>query len=335
MTGAALVTTKRPSAKCNDCAFPFTESVIFWDRETMSPRNFVILLCLGLIWGASFLFIKVAVVTIPPFTVAFGRTAPAALVLYLVLRFRGLRMPGFGPLWGSFLLMGLFNGALPYTLITWAEIHLDSGLAAIINALMPLFTVLLAHFFTRDERLNLMKIGGIFLGFLGVVALFGPAVLKGFGTHVLSQLAVMTAALCYAISIIYGRRLRQITPLVSATGQLICAAFLSLPMSLIMDAPWELSPTFLSLGALACLALLGTALAYIVYYYLLARIGSTNLSLVTYLLPITGVFWGALLLGERLPWSAFLALGLILAGIAGVNGRLPSFSLKGKVAVES
>ena len=228
----------------------------------MSLRNFVILLVLGLIWGASFLFIKVAVATIPPFTVAFGRTAPAALVLYLVLRSRGLRMPSFGPLWGSFLLMGLFNGALPYTLITWAEIHIDSGLAAIINALMPLFTVLLAHFFTQDERLNFMKIAGIFLGFLGVLALFGPAFLKGLGTHVFSQLAVMGAALCYAISVIYGRRLREITPWVSATGQLICAAFLTLPMSLVIDAPWKLSPTLLSLGALACLSLLGTALAY-------------------------------------------------------------------------
>jgi drug/metabolite transporter (DMT)-like permease len=301
----------------------------------MSLRNFVILLCLGLIWGASFLFIKVAVVTIPPFTVAFGRTAPAALVLYLVLRSRGLRMPSFGPLWGSFLLMGLFNGALPYTLITWAEIHIDSGLAAIINALMPLFTVLLAHFLTQDERLNFMKIVGIFLGLLGVLTLFGPAVLKGLGTHLLSQLAVMGAALCYAISVIYGRRLREITPWVSATGQLICAAFLTLPMSLVIDSPWELSPTLLSLGALACLSLLGTALAYILYYYLLARISATNVSLVTYMLPITGVFWGALLLGERLHWSAFLALILILTGIAGVNGRLPRFQLNRKVAVES
>jgi len=212
---------------------------------------------------------------------------------------------------------------------------MDSGLAAIINAVMPLFTVLLAHFFTQDERLNFMKIAGIFLGFLGVLALFGPAVLKGLGTHVLSQLAVMGAALCYAIAVIYGRRLREITPWVSATGQLICAAFLTLPMSLVIDTPWELSPTFLSLGALACLSLLGTALAYILYYYLLARIGATNVSLVTYLLPITGVFWGALLLGERLHWSAFLALALILAGIAGVNNRLPKLGFARKMSVET
>ena len=301
----------------------------------MSLRNFVILLLLSLIWGASFLFIKVAVATIPPFSVAFGRTALAAVLLYLVLRSRGLKMPAWGPVWGTFLLMGLFNGAVPYTLITWAEIHIDSGLAAILNALMPLYTVLLAHLFTGDERLNWMKVVGIFLGFLGVVALIGPAALGGLGRHVLAQLAVMAAALCYAIAIIFGRRLREITPLVSATGQLFCAALLTLPMILLFDAPWTLSPSLISLGALSCLSLLGTALAYLLYYYLLRRIGSTNLSLVTYLLPITGVFWGALLLGERLHWSAFLALGLILAGIAGVNNRLPKFSLAKKITVET
>ena len=311
-------------------------SMCFLEKDdTMSLRNFVILILLSLIWGASFLFIKVAVATIPPFSVAFGRTALAAMLLYLVLRSRGLRMPGWGPVWGTFLLMGLFNGAVPYTLITWAEIHIDSGLAAIVNALMPLFTVLLAHLFTGDERLNWMKVVGIFLGFLGVVALIGPAALKGLGKHVLAQLAVMAAALCYAVAIIYGRRLREITPLVSATGQLFCAAFLTLPMILIFDAPWALSPSFISVAALTCLSLLGTALAYLLYYYLLQRIGSTNLSLVTYLLPITGVFWGALLLGERLHWSAFLALGLILAGIAGVNNRLPKFSLARKITVET
>lgn len=297
----------------------------------MSFRNFLILLILSLIWGASFLFIKVAVGTIPPLSVAFGRTALAAVLLYLVLRSRGLNMPRWGPVWGTFLLMGLFNGAVPYTLITWAEIHIDSGLAAIVNALMPLFTVVLAHLFTGDERLNWMKVGSIFLGFLGVVALIGPAALKGLGKHVLAQSAVIAAALCYAVAVIYGRRLKEITPLVSATGQLFCAAFLTLPMSLVFDAPWALSPSSISLAALTCLSLLGTALAYLLYYYLLQRIGSTNLSLVTYLIPITGVFWGALLLGERLHWSSFLALGLILVSIAGVNNGLPGLSLANKL----
>jgi drug/metabolite transporter (DMT)-like permease len=301
----------------------------------MSLRNFMILFCLGLIWGASFLFIKVAVVTIPPFTVAFGRTALAALTLYLVLRYRGLRMGSWGNLWGSFLVLGFFNGAVPYTLITWAEIHIASGLAAILNALMPLFTVFLAHFLTQDEKLNWMKVVGIFWGFLGILALIGPAVLKGLGTHVAGQLAVVGAALCYAFAVIYARRLKEIPTLVSATGQLTGAALLTLPLSFIIDTPWQLPVSLLSLGALVCLSLLGTALAYILYYYLLGRIGATNVSLVTYLIPVTGVFWGAFLLGERLHWSAFLALALILAGIAGVNNRLPNLGLARKISVET
>ena len=148
------------------------------------------------------------------------------------------------------------------------------------------------------------------------------------------QLAVVGAALCYAFAVIYARRLKEIPTLVSATGQLAGAALLTLPMSFIIETPWRLSVSLLSLGALVCLSLLGTALAYILYYYLLARIGATNVSLVTYLIPITGVFWGAFLLGERLHWSAFLALALILAGIAGVNNRLPRLPFGRKMRVE-
>jgi drug/metabolite transporter (DMT)-like permease len=244
-------------------------------------------------------------------------------------------MPEWGADWGSFLVMGLFNCAVPYTLITWAEIHIDSGLAAILNATMPLFTVMLAHFLTEDERFTWMKVVGIFLGFLGVFILIGPAVFKGFGAHVLGELAVVGAALSYAIAVVYGRRLREIPVLVSATGQLAGATLLTAPLSLIIDSPWQLAPSLLPLGALLCLSLLGTAIAYILYYYLLARIGATRVSLVTYLIPISGVLWGALLLGERLHWTAFLALALILLSIAGVNERLPRLSLKRKITLET
>jgi drug/metabolite transporter (DMT)-like permease len=223
--------------------------------------------------------------------------------------------------------MGLCNGAVPYTLINWAEMHIDSGLAAILIAAMPLFTVVLAHFLTPDERFNWMKLVGVFLGLIGVAVLMGPAVLKGIGSNILGQLAVVAAALSYAVAAICGRRFKDVTPLVSATGQLMGAALLTAPLSIIVDTPWKLSPLPLSVGALVCLSILGTALAYLLYYYLLARIGATHLSLVTYLIPVTGVMWGALLLKERLHWSAFLGLALILVGIAGVNDRLPRLSL--------
>lgn len=277
------------------------------------------LLLLGVIWGASFLFIKVAVTDIPPFTLVLGRTSLAAVVLYLVIRHRGLRLPPWGPIWGSFLIMGLFNGAIPYSLINWGETQIEAGLGAILNSLMPLFTVIFAHFATRDERFTSRKLSGVFLGLSGVVILMGPSVLMGLGSRVLGQLAVAGAAASYAVAAIYGKRLGRDAPLVLATGQMMAGALLVTPLSLSFEKPWSISPSPTAFASLACLALLGTAYAYVVYYRLLARIGATNLSLVTYIIPLSGVLWGYLLLGERLHWTALAAMGLIMASVATVS----------------
>lgn len=285
----------------------------------MNTRQLLQLVFLGVIWGASFLFIKVAVADIPPFTLVLGRTAIAALVLYLVIRHRGRKMPPFGPIWGSFLVMGLFNGAIPYSLINWGETQIEAGLAAIFNSLMPLFTVIFAHFATRDEKFTGKKLSGVMLGLAGVVVLMGPSILMGLGSRVLGQLAVAGAAVSYAVAAIYGKRLGKDAPLVLATGQMIGGALIVAPLSLAFDRPWTLSPSPAALAALGCLTLLGTAYAYVVYYRLLAQIGATNLSLVTYIIPVSGVFWGYLVLGERLHWSAFAALGLIMVSVATVS----------------
>jgi len=274
---------------------------------------------LGVIWGASFLFIKVAVADIPPFTLVLGRTALAALVLYLVVRRRGRKMPPLGPIWGTFFVMGLFNGAIPYSLINWGETQIEAGLGAIFNSLMPLFTVIFAHYATRDERFTGRKVTGVFLGLAGVVVLMGPSVFMGLGSRVLGQLAVAGAAASYAVAAIYGKRLGKDAPLVLATGQMIAGALLVAPLSIAFDRPWTLSPSPAALGSLICLALLGTAYAYVIYYRLLARIGATNLSLVTYIIPLSGVFWGYLILGERLHWSALVAMGLIMISVTMVS----------------
>lgn len=285
----------------------------------MNFRQLASLFLLGIIWGASFLFIKVAVVDIPPFTLVLGRTSLAALVLYLVIRYRGRNLPPFGSIWGSFFIMGLFNGAIPYSLINWGETQIEAGLGAIFNSLMPLFTVIFAHYATRDERFTGRKLTGVVLGLAGVVVLMGPSILMGLGSRVLGQLAVAGAAVSYAVAVIYGKRLGKDAPLVLATGQMIAGALLVAPLSLLFDRPWALSPSPVALASLACLALLGTAYAYVVYYRLLAQIGATNLSLVTYIIPLSGVFWGYLLLGERLHWSALAAMGLIMASVAMVS----------------
>lgn len=269
------------------------------------------------------MFIKVALPTVPPFTIVFVRTALAGIVLYAVVRLRGSRMPPPGAIWGSFLVMGLFNGAIPYSLINWGEIHIEAGLGAIFNSMMPLFTVVFAHFATRDERFSRRKLAGVGLGLAGVVMLMGPSVLKGLGSHVLGQLAVAGAAASYAVAAIYGKRLGKDTPFILATGQMAAGALLIAPFMITVDKPWALSPDMPAVFCLLLLAVTNTALAYVLYYRLLAQVGATRLSLVTYIIPISGVFWGWLVLGERLGWTAFAALGLILASVATVSDMLP------------
>jgi drug/metabolite transporter (DMT)-like permease len=290
----------------------------------MNFRQFSMLVLLGLIWGASFMFIKVALPTVPPFTIVFVRTALAGLVLYAVVRKRGMRMPPPGAMWLSFLLMGLFNGAIPYSLINWGEVHIEAGLGAIFNSLMPLFTVVFAHFATRDEKFSRKKIAGVILGMSGVTLLMGPSVLKGLGSHVLGQLAVAGAAASYAVAAIYGKRLGRDTPLVLATGQMAGGALLIAPLMIAVDRPWSLSPDMAAIFCLVLLAVTNTALAYVLYYRLLSQVGATRLSLVTYIIPVSGVFWGWMVLGEKLGWTAFAALGLILASVASVSDMKPS-----------
>lgn len=285
----------------------------------MNLRQFLNLILLGTIWGASFLFIKIAVATVPPFTIVLARIGIAVICLYVVIRLRGRRLPALGPLWFSFLVMGLFNGVIPYSLINWGEQYIEAGLASIFNGLMPLFTILFAHFATRDERFSRRKGVGVVLGFLGLVVLVGPSVLEGLGSHLMGQLAVTGAAASYAVAAIYGKRLVKDRPLVLATGQMMGGTLLITPLSFAFDRPWSLSPTLPAMLSLLCLGVLGTAYAYILYYRLLAEVGAIKLSLVTYIIPVSGIFLGWIVLGERLHWTAFAGLGLILASIAAVG----------------
>ena len=284
--------------------------------------NLVVLLLLGLIWGSSFLLIKLAVEDIPPFTLALVRVVLAAASLYVVMRLRGMRMPSVGPIWGIYLLMGLLNGAIPYVLISAGEIYIDSGLAAILNATMPIFTILMAHFLIEDERLTWLRFAGVVVGLAGVVVLVGPEALHGFGAHFWAQMAVVGASVSYASAAIMGRRyLKKHPAIVSAAGQFIGGTILLVPLSLLLDHPWKLNPSWTAIVSLLTLSFLGTAVAYLLYYYLIKNAGATYTSLVTYLLPVMGVIWGVSLLGEGVQWRALLAMALILIGIACTSGK--------------
>lgn len=292
--------------------------------RTMGAQEWGLLLFLSLLWGGSFFFYKVLVEALPPVTVVLGRVAMAAIALNLWLLATGKPM-GF-PLaqWKRFLLLGFLNNVAPFVLIAWGETRIASGLASILNATTPIFTVLVAHWWTEDERLSLNKIAGILCGFAGVIVLIGPAALgSGEGVSAWGELAVLAAALVYGFGGTYGRRFRGTPPLQVAAGQTTAASLVLLPMAVVIDRPWEVpAPGLPVWAAWIAIALISTALAYVVFYKLLATAGVTNIVLVTLLLPVNALWLGALFLGETITSRALAGMVLICLGLAAIDGRL-------------
>ena len=284
--------------------------------------SWIVLLLLGAIWGASYLLIKIGGAEIPPFTFVEGRTLIAALALFAVLAIRKEHLPRTRREWLALVAMGIFNGVIPYTAITWGELHITSGLAAILTAAMPLFTVIIAHYWTHDERLTPVKIFGIVIGFLGVAVLFLPDLRQGIQMEFWGELAIVVAAASYGLATVIAHKyVTGVSPIVAPAIQLGSSAIWMLPLSLIFDNPFALRPSQAAVGSLLILALLGTAFAYILYYWLVEHTGATRTSLVTYLIPITGIFWGASFLGEKIELESILGLVLIIVGIVFVNRR--------------
>jgi drug/metabolite transporter (DMT)-like permease len=291
----------------------------------MTARQWTMLLTLAALWGGSFLFNAVAVQALPVMTIVAARVGLAALVLLATLPLLGIALPRGAIVWRAFAVMGLLNNAVPFTLIVWGQGHIPSGLASILNATTPLFAVLLAHWLTADERLTASRLAGVLLGLGGVAVLVGPVALAGFGTGGLAELACIGAALSYAFAGIYGRRFRAmgVAPLAVATGQVTASSVLLVPLALAVDRPWALPlPGAAPLLAVLALALLATALAYWLYFRLLASAGATNLLLVTLLVPPVAVALGALVLGEVPTARHGAGLALIAAGLATIDGRV-------------
>lgn len=293
-------------------------------NRPMSPLEWAMLLALALVWGASFFFNSIAVAQVPVLTVVLVRVGLAAIILLLILRMLGERMPRDRRAWTAFFAMGLMNNAIPFSLIVWGQQHIASSLASILNASTPLFTVLLAHVLTRDERMTGGKLAGVLIGFVGVAVLIGTAVLHDLGVNVAAQIACLGAALLYAFAGIFGRRFREmgVSPMATATGQVIASSLILLPMVLIIDQPWTLPfPGPAAIVALIAAAAISTALAYVLYFRILATAGATNLLLVTFLIPVTAILLGALFLGEVLLPRHFAGMALIGLGLAAIDGR--------------
>ena len=233
-------------------------------------------------------------------------------------------MPAERPVWVAFAGMGLLNNAIPFSVIVWGQQHVAAGVASILNAATPLFTVIFAHFLTSDERMTGGKLAGVLVGFIGVAVMIGFDAIESLGTHVAAQLMCLAGAVSYALAGIYGRRFKAmgVTPMMTATGQVVTSSKMLLPLVLIVDRPWTLPmPSHSAIAALIGVASISTALAYVIYFRILATAGATNLLLVTFLVPVSAILLGTLLLGETLRPKHFAGMALIGLGLAAIDGR--------------
>ncbi len=293
-------------------------------KQVMGPVEWGLLLLLSVVWGGSFFFSKIAVGELPPLTVVLARVVLAALALNAVVLLSGRRLPREPRLWGALFVMGLLNNVVPFSLIFWGQTQIASGLASILNATTPLFTVLVAHVATRDERLTASRLLGVLVGVAGVAIMIGPGAFAGGGGATLAKIAVLGAALSYAFASIWGRRFRGLPPTITAAGQLTASAVVMAPLALLADRPWTLAmPSGRVLWAIAALALISTAAGYLLYFAVLARAGATNVSLVTLLIPPSALLLGALFLAEQFAPRDLAGLICIAAGLAAIDGRLP------------
>ncbi|MBU2359421.1 MAG: DMT family transporter [Alphaproteobacteria bacterium] len=283
------------------------------------------LLLLSVLWGGSFFFVGVAVQDLPTLTIVGLRVGLATIVLWAVVAIMGRSIPRDPHVWIAFLGMGALNNVIPFGLIVWGQQTIASGLASILNATTPLFTILVAGLLLSDERITGRKLIGIAAGFSGVVIMIGPGVLTGLGTDVLAQLACLGGAMSYAFAGVFGRRFKRrgVDPIVVAAGQVTGSTIVIAPLVIVIDRPWTLMmPATSTWAAIVGLAVLSTALAYILYFNILGRAGATNLLLVTFLIPVSAIALGVLVLDENMSGLEITGMALIGTGLLAIDGRV-------------
>jgi drug/metabolite transporter (DMT)-like permease len=288
-----------------------------------SATAWALILVLGLIWGGSFFFARIAVKEVPPFTLVFFRLFLAALALHIYLHGRHGLYETLRLRWREFAVMGFVNNALPHTLIFFGQTEIGAGLASILNATTPIFTVLIANRFTTDEKLTTAKLAGCIAGLAGTAVLIGPGLTNAASVPLWALVLPVLAAISYGVAGTYGKRFRGLAAPVSATGQLTASSLMMLPVCLIADQPWSLPmPSLHAVSAILGLALLSTAFAYLLFFRILAMAGATNASLVTLVVPPSAILLGVIFLGERLESTDLAGMALIGLGLIILDGRL-------------
>lgn len=288
----------------------------------MNAWTWGLLVLLGLIWGGSFFFARIAVQHVPPLTLVFLRLLLAALALHVYIAGRLDMYPILKARWREFLILGIINNVLPHALIFFGQTRIGAGLAAILNATTPIWTVLIANYLTSDEKLSSAKIAGCLVGLAGTIVLIGPSISTGSEAPLWALLLPVLAAVSYGFAATYGKRFKGVPSPVTAAGQLTASSLIALALSLLADRPWELTaPPLDALLAILALALLSTAFAYILYFRIMAMAGATNASLVTLLVPPSAIVLGVLFLGERLRLAELAGMALIGFGLVILDGR--------------
>lgn len=295
------------------------------DQPRMTTGDWGLLALLSALWGGSFFFSKVIVQEVPPFTLVLVRFTIAAGALGAYLRIGRTPIPRLWPIWAAFAGMGALNNLIPAALIAWSQQTIASGLASVLIATTPIFSIVVAHSFTSDDRISSNKVAGIMLGIVGVIVLVGVGTLDGSPHSTPAMLGCIAAALSYGFANVFGRRFKRIgvAPAVAAFGQLAATAVMVAPVALAFDRPWQLSPPTVEVWAsMIGLALFSTALAYAIFFRLLASAGTTNVSLVTLLIPVSAILLGAVILGERLSAVQLAGMALIGLGLVAIDGRV-------------
>ena len=298
-----------------------------------TPVEWLVFLALGAAWGSSYLFIKIGVETLTPFTLVAGRLAIGAAVLALVMRVKRQAMPTQQSTYWHLVVVALLGIVIPFSLITWGEQTIDSGLAAILNGTVPLFAIVLAALVLADEPITVNRLVGLVVGFAGVVVLTSPGLADGFGGSLPGQLALIGASISYAAAGVYARRtVRGVPALTSAFLEVGFAFVITLALAVSFGSPWATAIEPEAVFSVAWLGLIGSGLAFLAFFYLLERWGATRTALVAYLLPVVGIILGVLVLQEAISLAMLLGTVLIIGGIALANSRFGQRRLIGRRA---
>lgn len=291
-------------------------------KYTMTAQQWGLLVLIAVIWGMSFFFTKLALRELGPFTLVFYRLLLAASVTCMVLFLSGQRLPMDILSWRRFFMLGAFNACVPFTLVSIGQVYIDSSLASILNATAPIFTVIMAHYLTEDEKINAHRLAGVVLAFAGVVLLIGPGSLASMTSNYIGQLAMFGAVMSYSYSSIYAKNVSDMPILPTMTGTLVTACLLSYPLAFLLEYPLVTDIHAPTIGAVLFISLMATSFAYLLYFHVIRTAGATNTLLLVFLIPVTAILMGVVILDESVDARMIAGMLIVFCALVLVDGRV-------------